>query len=86
MNLMTRQSMGGGGVLGTSNGICYNQVGGMGFQNMKDKQALRDKVKGGQFHKDPAERKSQFGMLSTKSKSVGVFSKLDKIFEKSFWW
>ena len=78
LEVMTK-SMGGGGVLGTAMAMLQS-VGGMGFQNMKDKQKLANQ--GGQFHKDPAERK-RFGMLQ-QSGTVGVFSKLDKIFEKNF--
>mgnify|MGYP003634240916 CR=1 FL=1 len=78
MNLMTRQ-FSGGGVLGTAMNMLQN-VGGMGYQNYQEKGALREKVKSGDAS---TEEKSQFSMLS-QSKTIGVFGKLDKIFEKSF--
>ena len=79
MNLMTRQMTAGGGVLGRSMAM-LQQVGGMGMQNMQDKKTLKNQ--GGEFHKDPQERK-RFAMLQG-SKSVGQFEKLDKIFDKAF--
>ena len=79
MNLMTRQMTSGGGVLGRSMAM-LQQVGGMGMQNYQEKNDLRERVKGGSA---TTEEKSQFSMLS-QSKTMGVFGKLDKIFEKSF--
>ena len=79
MNLMTRQMTSGGGILGRSMAM-LQQVGGMGMQNYQEKNNLRERVKGGSA---TTEEKSQFSMLS-QSKTMGVFGKLDKIFEKSF--
>ena len=79
MNLMTRQMTAGGGMLGRSMAM-LQQVGGMGMQNYQEKNSLRERVKGGSA---TTEEKSQFSMLS-QSKTMGVFGKLDKIFEKSF--
>ena len=78
MNLMTRQFQG-GGVLGTAMQMLQN-MGGMGYQNYTEKNALREKVKGGDATTDEMK---QFSLLS-QSKTMGMFSKLDKIFEKSF--
>mgnify|MGYP003637365818 CR=1 FL=1 len=78
MNLMTRQ-FAGGGVLGTAMNMLQN-MGGMGYQNYTEKNALREKVKGGSASKDEMK---QFSLLS-QSKTMGMFGKLDKIFEKSF--
>ena len=79
MNLMTRQMTSGGGMLGRSMAM-LQQVGGMGMQNYQEKNSLRERVKGGSA---TTAEKSQFSMLS-QSKTMGVFGKLDKIFEKSF--
>ena len=79
MNLMTRQMTSGGGILGRSMAM-LQQVGGMGMQNYQEKNNLRERVKGGSA---TTAEKSQFSMLS-QSKTMGVFGKLDKIFEKSF--
>lgn len=79
LNLMTRQMTSGGGILGRSMAM-LQQVGGMGMQNYQEKNNLRERVKSGSA---TTEEKSQFSMLS-QSKTMGVFGKLDKIFEKSF--
>ena len=78
LEVMTK-SMGGGGVLGTAMAMLQS-VGGMGFQNMQDKKSLGKKIQGGTA---TTEEKSRYDMLS-KSGTVGMFEKLDKVFDKNF--
>ena len=79
LEVMTKNISSAGGVLGTAMQMLQS-VGGMGMTNMQDKRKLAEQ--GGQFHKDPEKRK-QFAMLQ-QSGTVGIFEKLDKVFDKNF--